>query len=106
MKEPYLVECRDHVGTPFEMGKAYMVTREYEEDGYKYVDLEDLDGKMFDGWDADRFVPYTEKVTISKKEYDELLDRDFFLSCLEGAGVDNWCGYEEAWQLYKEDEQE
>lgn len=46
-----------------------------------------------------------EEITISKKEYDRLQDRDWKLSCLEGAGVDNWCGYDYAMEEYcKEDE--
>lgn len=41
-------------------------------------------------------------VTISEKEYHELLDRDQFLSALEAAGVDNWDGFGEAVDLVKE----
>lgn len=44
-----------------------------------------------------------EMITITVSEYEILLNRDFFLGCLEEMGVDNWCGYSEAWQLYKED---
>lgn len=40
-------------------------------------------------------------VTISKKEYDELLDDSFFLECLTGAGVDNWEGYDYALKKYQ-----
>lgn len=43
-------------------------------------------------------------ITISVAEYDELLDRDYFLSCLEAAGVDNWQGYDHAQEMYEEDE--
>lgn len=32
-------------------------------------------------------------ITISKKEYAELLRRDYELSCLESGGVDNWDWY-------------
>ncbi len=43
-----------------------------------------------------------EKITITVKEYAYLLDRDDFLTCLEGWGVDNWSGYDEAQQDYLE----
>ena len=33
-------------------------------------------------------------VTLTRKEYDELEEAQAFLICLEGAGVDNWDGYE------------
>lgn len=39
-------------------------------------------------------------VTISKKEYDFLKSRSLMLNLLEGAGVDNWNGYEEAMDSY------
>lgn len=35
-------------------------------------------------------------VTISKKEYDLLLEYSAKLTALENAGVDNWAGYGEA----------
>ena len=35
-------------------------------------------------------------VTIGKDEYEELLHDQRFLYALEGAGVDNWDGYEYA----------
>ncbi len=41
-----------------------------------------------------------ETVTISKEEYDDLLDSQRFLNCLENAGVDNWEGYEFAQEEY------
>lgn len=41
----------------------------------------------------------TETVTIPKAEYEKLLERDNWLSCLEGAGVDNWEGYDFAIDL-------
>lgn len=45
-----------------------------------------------------------ETVTITKKEYDDLLKDSEWLSCLEAAGVDNWQGYEDAIQMLKENE--
>lgn len=35
-------------------------------------------------------------VTLTKKEYEELLESHVWLSCLEAAGVDNWEGYDDA----------
>ena len=35
------------------------------------------------------------------KRVKHLEERDDFLSCLEAMGVDNWCGYEEAQQMYE-----
>lgn len=37
-----------------------------------------------------------ETITISKKQYDHLIERVSWLDCLEAAGVDNWCGFEHA----------
>lgn len=37
-----------------------------------------------------------DSIVITKKEYKELQERDKWLSCLEGAGVDNWEGYDMA----------
>ena len=53
-----------------------------------------------------------EMVTITKTEYETLLDNQRWLSALECAGVDNWCGYSEAkdmlaeWDEEDEDEDE
>lgn len=47
-------------------------------------------------------VPGVEVVTISKDEYEQLLEDSSFLQCLEAVGVDNWEGYEEAREMYKE----
>jgi len=44
----------------------------------------------------------TEMVTITKEEYDELLNEVSFLNCLRNAGVDNWDGYEYAQEAYQE----
>jgi len=37
-----------------------------------------------------------ETVNITKEAYDYLLERDRILGALEGAGVDNWSGYDMA----------
>ena len=44
-----------------------------------------------------------ETVTITKREYDRLLDDSLKLGCLEDMGVDNWCGYDDAQKLYREE---
>lgn len=45
-----------------------------------------------------------ETITISKKEYEELLSAKQKLIALESAGVDNWQGYGEAMQEFYEEE--
>lgn len=45
-----------------------------------------------------------ETVTISKKEYESLIEDSEWLRCLEGAGVDNWDGYDYARDLQREQE--
>lgn len=44
----------------------------------------------------------TERV-VSREHYDYLIDRDHFLQALESAGVDNWSGYGEAYEIYEEE---
>lgn len=44
-----------------------------------------------------------ETVTISKKEYESLLEDQWFLQCLQRAGVDNWNGYDYAVELSQEE---
>lgn len=41
-------------------------------------------------------------ITISKKEYDQLIERSETLAALEAAGVDNWEGYDYAMEFIKE----
>jgi hypothetical protein len=43
-----------------------------------------------------------ETVTITKKDYDNLVEADRFLKCLESVGVDGWYGYELAQDLLEE----
>ena len=40
-----------------------------------------------------------ETITITRKEYDRLKEDSEWLSCLEAAGVDNWSGIEEAFNM-------
>lgn len=46
-----------------------------------------------------------EMITITKSEYESLLDDANKLSCLECMGVDNWCGYGDAMQMYREEKE-
>lgn len=39
-------------------------------------------------------------ITISRKEYNDLLDQLHWLQCLENAGVDNWSGWDYALEEY------
>ena len=45
-----------------------------------------------------------ETVTISKEEYESLLEDRKWLQALENAGVDNWEGYDYARELMNEDD--
>lgn len=49
-------------------------------------------------------MPDTEMIEISKALYDQLLEDQRFLSCLEGCGVDNWPGYDDAREMFQEGE--
>ena len=40
-----------------------------------------------------------EEVTISRDEYDELIQALELLNCLEACGVDNWSGYSDACEM-------
>lgn len=44
----------------------------------------------------------TKFVTISEKEYHDLLKSSHFLNCLENWGVDNWNGYGYAKEEHEE----
>lgn len=43
-----------------------------------------------------------ETITILRDEYERLVEREEFLSALEAAGVDNWCGFDEAHSIMRE----
>lgn len=47
-----------------------------------------------------------ETVTITKEEYDDLIESYQWLCALESAGVDNWCGYDHAKEILQEWENE
>jgi len=44
-----------------------------------------------------------ENVTITKKEYEDLVDSQTKLRALENAGVDNWEGYDYAMEEMNQD---
>ena len=44
-----------------------------------------------------------ETITITKKEYQSLLQDSKWLQALEGAGVDNWSGYDYAREIFNEE---
>lgn len=43
-----------------------------------------------------------EMITVTKEDYDSLVDAQLFLDCLEAEGVDNWQGYGDAMDRYQE----
>ena len=43
-----------------------------------------------------------ETVTMSKKDYEAMLDKLEFLECLIACGVDNWQGYDDAQEMYQQ----
>jgi hypothetical protein len=46
---------------------------------------------------------FKEVVTITKKEYEELLEKSRKYDALRDWGVDNWSGYSDAMQNYYKD---
>ena len=47
-----------------------------------------------------------EEVTISRDEYNMLLQDSEFLSCLEACGVDGWYGYRDAYEIFEASKEE
>lgn len=41
-----------------------------------------------------------DEVTISRERYNELIENDRWLDCLEAAGVDNWEGVDFAQEIF------
>jgi hypothetical protein len=46
-----------------------------------------------------------ELVTITRANYNQLVDDQYKLECLEAAGVDNWSGYDDAMEMYREEDE-
>ena len=44
-------------------------------------------------------------VTISQEEYEHLLDIELKFSCLAGCGVDNWGGWDDAMEMYRNEKE-
>lgn len=42
-------------------------------------------------------------IEITVEEYNRLIENELFLSCLEGVGVDNWEGYDDACTFFREE---
>lgn len=47
-----------------------------------------------------------DQILIGRDLYDSLMEDRKMLNALEGAGVDNWSGYDYAMELFKEEEDE
>jgi hypothetical protein len=47
-----------------------------------------------------------ETVTITKKEYESLIEDQNWLNTLKNAGVDNWQGIDYAYEMLREQESE
>ena len=43
-----------------------------------------------------------ETITVLKERYEELEDRNLFLMALEKEGVEEWIGYNYAWEYYED----
>lgn len=43
-------------------------------------------------------------VTMDMDTYEEFCEDEAFLRALEAAGVDNWCGYDIALEILREDD--
>ena len=56
---------------------------------------------LFSGLKGEGMANQIETVTISKEDYEELLDDSLFLNCLRNNGVDNWDWYDEAISYYQ-----
>lgn len=57
---------------------------------------------LFSGLKGEGMTKQIGTVTISKEEYEKLLDDSLFLNCLQNNGVDNWDWYSEAVEAYQQ----
>lgn len=55
---------------------------------------------------VDKIAEAMDTVTITRKEYDQLVKDSEWLSCLEAVGVDNWEGYDCALEMLHEDDED
>lgn len=69
---------------------------------------QDKNGYGKEGWfKAEVILKQTDKdvVVVSKERYEELIESEHWLSCLESAGVDNWSGIDYAYELHESEEE-
>ena len=66
--------------------------------------LADILGIEYKGEDEN--ASEKDEVTISRYEYDMLLQDSEFLNCLEACGVDGWYGYGDAYEMFEESEEQ
>ena len=60
-------------------------------------------GKLKNNAYKEEDVEMSEKVEITKEEYDELVADQKFLNALFAGGVDNWDGYEMALDMLEDE---
>lgn len=41
-------------------------------------------------------------ITITEEEYEDLIDNTYLLDALNEVGVEDWTGYDEAWEVYRQ----
>lgn len=116
-----LMSGKDVVGFEGWMADADVDTGEFDAEKGSMTDyeitLEDPEGNVYRACDgyynaiaghcfngSISFYPKEEEteITISIKEYEQLQRDSCMLNCLEQAGVDNWQGYEDAIDIFKE----
>jgi hypothetical protein len=69
----------------------------------------DKSGESVDNKDLSDYINHVKSIDVievSQKEYNDLQRRSEWLSYLEAAGVDNWEGYDIAYDMAKEDDPE
>lgn len=80
---------------------------------YHGDDRPTIKGNYFDGLEigedreeAEEFIKFVNNIINKNKQLEErvvsLEESEHKLNCLEGFGVDNWCGYDEAMQMMRE----
>lgn len=64
------------------------------------LELDSMDSVPEIVGEIQEFLRNAETVTITKDEYESLLEDSNFLCALESAGVDNWDGYDYARDIF------
>jgi hypothetical protein len=73
------------------------------------MNKEETTAESIDKNDLNSYIDHlkeTDVIEVSQKEYNDLQRRSEWLSYLEAAGVDNWEGYDIAYDMAKEDDPE